>query len=298
MTVKRKFIPGDEWIYLKIYSGPKFLDDLLINEVYETAESLYAARQIDKFFFLRFTDEGGYHLRLRFHVTDQEFIGTIIILVNSRLDGYVASRIVSRIILDTYNRELERYGHHAIEYIETIFSINSSMILDGLRKLNGEMKSEDRWQLALVLSDNLLDKFGFSLEAKYEISEHCYKFYQEEFKVSKQGKDKIQTKFRESRKKVEECYANPEGFLIYKDTIDSIFTSSVAHIKEIISAHQDPKLDKLMMSLLHMTYNRVFRTKHRLNELVLHSLASNYYRSALGRKKKETVSKGEIVSSQ
>ena len=52
MTVKRKFIPGDEWVYLKIYSGPKFLDDLLINEVYETVESLYAARQIDKFFFL------------------------------------------------------------------------------------------------------------------------------------------------------------------------------------------------------------------------------------------------------
>ena len=42
-SVQRKFIIGDEWLYFKIYSGPKTLESILLNEVYILVNELMAA---------------------------------------------------------------------------------------------------------------------------------------------------------------------------------------------------------------------------------------------------------------
>ncbi len=38
MSLKRRFIVGEEWLYLKVYSGPNLLEGILSNEIYEVVE--------------------------------------------------------------------------------------------------------------------------------------------------------------------------------------------------------------------------------------------------------------------
>jgi thiopeptide-type bacteriocin biosynthesis protein len=88
--VQRKFITGEEWLYLKIYAGLGFQDKLLLNEIPDIAEGLYTDKIIDKFFFVRYTDRDGPHLRLRFHILDTSATFTIIKLIQSKfsVQGY------------------------------------------------------------------------------------------------------------------------------------------------------------------------------------------------------------------
>lgn len=65
--MRRKFIPGSEWVYCKIYAGEHQIDTLLGTVVYDLVGGLKSEGRIDKWFFIRYRDESGFHLRLRLH---------------------------------------------------------------------------------------------------------------------------------------------------------------------------------------------------------------------------------------
>ncbi|HTS44400.1 MAG TPA: thiopeptide-type bacteriocin biosynthesis protein, partial [Puia sp.] len=137
MNTKRIFMPGDEWLYYKIYSGPKFLEELLLNQIYDLTHLLKANAQIDKFFFIRYSDDDGYHLRIRYHFTDAGNICNALGLVTEMMGPFVENRIVWKICIDSYSRELERYGKDAIELVETVFDISSFRVISHLRESAG-----------------------------------------------------------------------------------------------------------------------------------------------------------------
>src|SRR5690606_5766044 len=66
MQIKRKFVPGEEWIFLKIYGGPKLLERLLVDEVFPLLEDRIDREDIQHYFFIRYADP-EYHIRLRIY---------------------------------------------------------------------------------------------------------------------------------------------------------------------------------------------------------------------------------------
>ena len=60
IDITRTFNLGDEWIYLKVYSGPKILEKILINEIIQLVELMQREKIIDKFFYIRYFDD-DYH---------------------------------------------------------------------------------------------------------------------------------------------------------------------------------------------------------------------------------------------
>ena len=146
----RKFVLGDEWLYYKLYCGAKTADQLLKEVVGPAVESLYAQELIDKWFFIRYKDD-DYHLRLRFHANKSENTGKIIALFREKSEYFLHNQLLWRVQTDTYQRELERYGYHTIECAESLFCVNSEMVLDYLstEEEDEQIEKKDRWFLGL-----------------------------------------------------------------------------------------------------------------------------------------------------
>lgn len=68
---ERYLIPGSEWLFFKIYTGPKSADTLLAGPLRILVTSLLERAHVDSFFFIRYTDP-EYHIRLRFHLPHRE----------------------------------------------------------------------------------------------------------------------------------------------------------------------------------------------------------------------------------
>ncbi len=299
MKSNRRFLPGSEWAYIKVYSGPKFLDEFLVSDVFQIAYDLYAAKKVDLFFFVRFVDVEGHHLRLRFHFVGKGYLEELLQIFSERLLPYVESHVVTRMCMDTYVREVERYGGETtIMAVETIFSANSIAILNELRALAAQGKSEDRWLLGMLMTNDLMNSFGLSIDDKIDISETYLSQFLAEFDATgnKPLKAIIQAKFREKRSQIESAMlsTNPNlhgGILPDKDA----FQQAIGLIRDKHSRNKlSMSFDRLLMSILHMNYNRIFRTKPRMNEMIAHSLASNFYRSFKARSIKEGL-KGRMV---
>ncbi|MEO6523841.1 MAG: thiopeptide-type bacteriocin biosynthesis protein [Mucilaginibacter sp.] len=271
--MRRKFLLGDEWIYYKIYSGPNKLEEFLIDIILPMANSLYGSKKIKKFFFTRYIDE-SHHLRIRFLVTDLKFIGDVIILMNESFGKFIEARVISKICVDTYNRELERYGELTIESVETIFSKHSWDCLQAIT-----MSGDDslRWLLCAQYINTVVDDFGFSLNAKITFFEFCLNnsIINRTFTKSEiVNLDKI---FRENRKPLKE-YLEQKHILqneIYPELNDFQFA-----LRNIISITESSvSLSFLLNSVLHMVVNRFFRTKQPINEHIIYYFLKKYYKS-------------------
>jgi thiopeptide-type bacteriocin biosynthesis protein len=272
---KRRFIPGEEWLYIKIYSGPKFLEEILVAEVYELVDKLYKENRITKFFFVRYLDQGN-HIRLRFLLKDKQFTGSIIQDFSSVLGGFVESRLISNITIDTYNREMERYGPATIEHVETIFSVDSWLILNTLKSTDDY---DLRWLSGIKIMDVLLDKLGFTLPEKYQIHESYYQQYAKEFDANKYLKDELKDIYRNNKVKVEQAIsANTSNLPEAQFTNVSEEDMNMA-VTAIGSLKNSPSFSMITKSIMHMHYNRMFRTRQRTYELAIYYMLSNAYKS-------------------
>jgi len=63
-NTQRTFIPGDAWVYYKIYTGAKTSDILLTEIIKPVAEKLIEQELIDQWFFIRYADP-KHHIRVR-----------------------------------------------------------------------------------------------------------------------------------------------------------------------------------------------------------------------------------------
>ena len=284
MEIKRRFIIGEDWLNIKIYSGPRALEEILLNDIYPIIDKAYSSNLISKFFFVRYSDE-GYHIRLRFKLTNGKESAELLNQLSEQLNVYSDSRIISKVITDTYNREIERYGSLSIDPIETIFSWNSWQII---KLLIIEQEYKNRWLTGIKIMDDLLNKFGLDTKEKYDIYQQYYLMYAEEFGDNKNVKDELKRIYRGETKDIERIMKE-----ILSPDIDYPATGGAgldSAINEIMDLRADNRLEvpfeSLLRSIIHMHYNRLFRIRQREHEYVVYYMMSNYYKSLLMREKK------------
>lgn len=82
-SIQRTFLPGCQWVYIKLYTGNKIADDMLIQVISPVIKELKKKTYIDKWFFIRYTDP-DFHLRIRLWVIDVQYIGEIICLFQKK----------------------------------------------------------------------------------------------------------------------------------------------------------------------------------------------------------------------
>lgn len=290
---KQIFSIGSEWLYFKIYCGPKTADLILTEKLNELTKHFLLEKIIDKWFFIRYIDT-DYHLRFRLHITDIDKYGYILQAINKELEPLIEQHLISKIQTDTYRRELNRYGDNSIAQVETLFYNDSVFVTDMLSMLDAGDGETIRWQVAIRSVDELLNDFGFSTEEKQTLISRLNEAFFIEHGGDKALKLTLDEKFRALRPVIEETFNIADDQRKEYFPIIALLHARSLGNKKIIEQLLEMQnmnqlqitLPDLLSSLLHMNLDRLFMGRNRTNEFVVYNLLSRYYKTSLAREKK------------
>ena len=282
---KRNFIIGSEWVYYKIYGNPDFINILLVKYILPLTDKLVKEGVLDMFFFIRYNDP-DFHLRLRFKLSVNK-IGELISTVYKLLSKESLRNKVYKVQIDTYQRELERYGDHTINLVEELFYLDS---IKNIKLLKLALDDQEKWLCALAVVDcyfnlseiNLNDRIIFikkiitNLKAEYNIKSSEYT------KVLLEGYNKNKNELRRFF-----FDKTNESHFYYK--VGNKYYIKQKKIIESIKLESSKNKDKtefldMLGSIIHMSLNRFFVYDARFSEMVLYEYLLKIYNEKINNK--------------
>ncbi len=293
----RSFPPGSEWLYAKIYTGPAMADQVLQQVVGPVIKEALESGAADQWFFIRYGDP-DWHLRLRLHGSPDALFQQTWPALREAVAPLMEEGRVWKLQLDTYEREVERYGGtEGILLAERLFQADSEAVLTLLAACPEDARSDWRWRLAVEGIDLLLDDLGFDLMAKAGIVTEMRTSFAREFRVDANLKHQLGDKFRKERQNLESLLG---ASLNRDDSLSSAravfrqraqqFLPVTAELQALDRAGRlSSPLKVIAASFVHMHVNRLLRSAHRAHEAVLYNFLGRVYDSRLARlREKET----------
>jgi lantibiotic biosynthesis protein len=285
---RRKFHIGSEWLYFKIYTRATAIDKILHGGLYMLMKNLTRSGVSVGWFFIRYSDPRP-HLRLRIKLSDKSNVGIIISQVSKVIEPYLSSGVISGLNIDSYTRELERYGFNTIEIAESIFWRNSLLACELSRLLPGEQYRNLRLLSGMHYINYVLGLTDFSQDERIAFCNDCFKAYAQEHALdtNKKLKDTLKDGYRESLPLIKGLFGTSNGITLpEKDGILKALTVPG-------SAHEDdwrmlmvklkksakPSLNKTIRDHIHMFYNRLMEDSQRTAELKVYDYLYKFYRS-------------------
>jgi lantibiotic biosynthesis protein len=290
--VERILTPTSRWLYLKLYTGSATADLVLRDAIAPLVARAIETGAADRWFFLRYNDPQN-HLRVRFGGAPAR-LRAIIDWLPEFLDPLMAEGRIARWQLDTYEREVERYGGpEAMDIAERIFHADSEAVLAILEDLAGDRGADWRWRAALVGIDRLLADFGFDLTARRDVLADLRRSFGDEFAAGPQLKDQLAQRLRETGDDLHQLLTAPlstehplAGTLAALDRRSSKIAPLLAELRALQSQDKlTAQFDDLVASYNHMFVNRLIRSDARRHELVLYDLLHRLTVSRLARTK-------------
>jgi thiopeptide-type bacteriocin biosynthesis protein len=283
-TIRRVFPPGSEWLYLKLYTGRGLADRLLTETVRPLVERALAAGLADRWFFIRYADPRP-HVRVRFHGDPRVLSAELLPGLAAALEPLVDDGRLARWQVDTYVREVERYGgDSAIALAEEIFRIDSDCVMSILRSTPGDAGLEWRWRLGVCGVDLLLDALRFGPSEKRDWARRQRDAFVREFRVEGRQKQQLGGVYRAERATLADVLQmahTPSDADTYP-AIAALQTRGVALapiVSRLSRAELSAPLSALAASYAHMHLNRLLRSAQRFQELAIYELLDRIYRS-------------------
>jgi len=291
LSKARSFPPGSDWLYAKLYTGPATLDRLLCEVVKPLVERVVRAGAADRWFFIRFGDP-DWHLRLRFHGEPARLHDEVLPALQSAVAPALADGRLWRVQLDTYEREVERYGGPAgIELAEQLFHADSDAVLALAELFPEDTRGDLRWRLALLGMDQLLSDLNFDLDTRSAIIRKARDSFATEFHVDATFSHQLGAKFRVERRMAEALLnAADVGNAQISRGIEVLQQRShrlAPIVAELTACSQRGRLlvplTELAPCYMHLYANRLLRSAHRAQELVLYDFLARLYGSQAAR---------------
>ena len=284
----RRFPPGSEWLYAKLYTGSATADVVLREVVREIVDAVMGTRDVDRWFFIRYGDP-DWHLRLRFHGAPLALQETVMPLFHQHVSTFMERGQIWRWQLDTYERELERYGGiEGIELAEQLFHADSETVLQLIESLEpGDTGADERWRLTMYGIHRLFDDFGFDLKARHSILKDTRDAFAREFRIEKDLWSQFSDKFRKERNDIQLLLdAAPDSEHPLAPGIEILHQRS-RNLARVVAELQSTErkgglsvsISMLMPSYIHMHANRLLRSAQREQELVIYDLLTRFYES-------------------
>lgn len=287
VAMQREFWPGTEWLYYKLYCGVNTSDQVLPDIIRPLAEELVAARLIDKWFFVRFSDPHN-HLRVRFHLSHAALLGETLRVIAQRIQPYLDAAYIWKSQLDTYSRELERYGHQTMEMTETLFFHDSVAVVNVLAQIQAQEQEDLRWLYGLKSVDELLNAFSYSLPEKLRLMQQVQEAFAREFRLDKPLKLQLDAKYRMHKAAIrqvlrggDDVSAESAALLEPLRTRNGQIAHLASAVRRLEGQNQlNVPLDSLLTSYIHMTLNRLIGSNQRLHEMVIYDFLKREYKAA------------------
>jgi len=279
-------LPGSDWLFLKLYCGTSTADGLLRDLVAPLVRDARASGAVDRWFFLRYSDP-DWHLRLRFHGAP-DALAALLTDVRARVEPLLADAGVSRLAVDTYRPELQRYGGApAMPLVEAIFEADSDAVLDIIALLSGDEGMDARWRLTLRGADMLLDDLGLSWDERRQAMRSLRDAYRTEHRVDAALRRQVGERFRrEAASLVDLVRRSNDTASDLSPGLDVLAARSARirplgqELRALAGAGRlATPLPDIARSLVHMHANRLLRSAQRAQELVIYDFLDRAYTS-------------------
>lgn len=276
--MKRNFAIGSEWLYYKIYTGVKITDTILIEKLYPIIEELKANNLIEKWFFIRYRDTDE-HLRLRFYSPKKENLFQVIQYLYPVIEKLMAEDIIWKVQLDTYQRELERYGSATMETSESIFYYDSEMIVAYLALKPFFLQEETELLFSFLAIDSFLNVFSLPNKQKLDLLDKLQISFKKEFNATKILKKEFDKNYRSLSARIEAFINNQDDEF---SDVYQIINHKERNLKNLFSKETfqlEMDLNSFLSSHIHMTINRQFSSRQRHYECLIYDHLYRYYKS-------------------
>lgn len=287
VDVPERFDIGSEWLYYKIYCGSQSAERILTQSVEPLIRELMVAGKIKKWFFIRYNDP-AFHIRLRLELTNTSEFAFVLSVVSGAIQPFQLEGVVWNTQVESYQREIQRYGSRSIDAVEQLFFINSTNTLSWLLTTSGDERETERWLWGIQSIDHLLNVFERSLEEKLNLLEQLKISFANEFYTGKLLRDQLDLRYRHHRKQIESTMENGWQEMQFENEMKTL-ASLIRSLAD--QGLLEPSLDNLLGSLIHMQMNRLFTSKARQHEMVCYDFLFRYYfaqkmRNTYGNKEK------------
>jgi thiopeptide-type bacteriocin biosynthesis protein len=275
--------PGSDWLFAKIYGGVATLDRALVEAIAPFLRDVRAKGSVRRWFFLRYADP-AWHLRLRLYGDARRLWSDVAPRLFEAIRG--VRGIVHRVTIDTYDPEVDRYGgEDALTLAEQVFDADSDAALALVRC----SPAHERWRVALLAMDWLLNDFGFSLSDKHAVVAIGRDAQAANLGAGKALLRQLGERFRAERIGLERLVARPReaepvaaAALERRSRAVAPLTAQLRGLER--SGALTVSRKDLAHTFLHMSANRVLRGSPNAQELVLHDLLARLYEGQAARK--------------
>lgn len=295
VMVDRDYEPGSEWLFAKIYTGPATADRVLRTIVGTVTRTLLEQGAIDKWFFIRYADP-EHHLRLRYHGNPQALLSVGLPLLREALGDTLTDGSVTSLVLDTYRREVERYGGaEGVIIAEEVFHADSETVLALLAHVPDDGLGADyRWRLCLYGIDNLLTALDVPVAEKMTLVRHLRQTYGGEAKFrtgAHELRDQMGKKYRAERERLESMLSTGQvsdqrlaaGLALVRARAETLRCLGAKLRALEATGRLGRSTYEILGAFAHMHVNRMMRTAHKRCEFVLYDLLARVYSSFAAR---------------
>jgi thiopeptide-type bacteriocin biosynthesis protein len=143
-------------LFLKLYSPRTAQDDLIAGPIRTFCLDVKGIGLADEWFFVRYFDPDP-HVRIRFRGVPETLVRDLLPRVCDWTSRLVVTGKSQKVVFDTYDREVERYGGpEGTSASESVFAIDSAMVTEIL----ASAPRVERAFLAVMCVDYLLGALG------------------------------------------------------------------------------------------------------------------------------------------
>lgn len=290
---KASYSTGDEWLYYKFYCGERVGEKLLNQAIKPIVDELETNNLIDKWFFIRYADKDGHHLRFRIHLNDLTKFSECVFIIKKHIQPFENNLLIWKTQTDTYLRELQRYGFKSIGPTETLYYNDSECTVKFADMIEGDAGERVRWLFSLLSMDHLLNDFGFNLKQKMQLLNAAKTSFGKEFNKTGALNKQVNELYSENMSNIEVFLNENTKSDIYSPLWKILSERSlknknvVEELKSLAAKNILPGgLENTVLSYLHMVCNRIFLAKQRIHEMVVYDMLFKYYSKQLHTQKK------------
>ena len=272
------FPPGSEWMTAKLYCGPASADTVLREAVGPFVRSLGNA--VDGWFFIRYADPDP-HLRVRFTAPPERLWGQVLPAFRQALAPALDEGVIRRVLLDTYRREVARYGGpEGVRNAEKVFGADSDAVLSIVHVAEGDEGLDVRWRLAVAGTDRLLADAGLSVaERRAAVKQWRDGYVREQGDTGESAKRRSGRLFRDERAALAALLNGEASSPVLAAGLKAFDRRS-----EVAAPFLREVPPRTLGSHVHMHVNRMLRAAQRTQELVVLDLLDRLYAASMARK--------------
>jgi len=205
--------------------------------------------------------------------------------------------------LDTYKREMERYGENTIHLFEDIFYYDSLFACKILTYTFDTVNGQNLLLLAGLKSiDAYLSNLSYSLEEKRDLIKNIKTGFDKEFGATKHTTKVLNNSYKNLLTFIKSIATNPQlqsEWLPIEKAIDRkslAVSDSLKTIQNLDKKGENSAFQESIWGLIHMSINRLVHTKARKHELLFHNLLFRYYNMLISTGASSGGSSFEILS--